>query len=442
MKKIRLLTLGTGLACAVYSLAAGNGGDNLRDVDSVATAATAVATPPPPSRFQLGAYGEAVAQRMFYSDNVARYAYPERYAGASHGRVDLPHVVLYMAYDLGRGWKISTELEYEHGGSGSTYEVEYTEAGEYETEIEKGGEVAIEQFWVEKSWASYANLRLGHIIVPVGMTNQYHMPTEFFSVLRPEEDATILPCTWHETGVSLWGRTRQWRYEVQGLAGLDAERFNDVNWIQGGSTSPYEYKIANRYAGAFRVDNYSLRGLRMALSGYFGFSAKNTLKPERYKDINGSVTVGAFDATYNAHNVLARANVLYGHLGDSYTISRTNRNMPSASPSARTDVASDVLSWYVEAGYDVLSFFPKRKYGDDRLYVYGHYGFYDSMHKTVASITPKEWCEKRIISGGVNYFPVAGLVIKAEYRLRQMKAPFNNEPSLSVGIGYSGLFLK
>ncbi|MDR3268704.1 MAG: hypothetical protein LBT83_06520, partial [Tannerella sp.] len=226
------------------------------------------------------------------------------------------------------------------------------------------------------------------------------------------------------------------------IAGLDAERFSNVNWIQGGSASPYEFKIANRYAGAFRVDNYSLKGLRMGLSGYFGFSAGNTLKPERYKDVNGAVTVGDFDAVYNAHHILARTNILYGHLGDSYTISNTNRNMPSASPSPRTEVASDVLSWYMEAGYDVLSFFHHRKYRDNKLYLYGHYGFYDSMYKTVSSITPKRWCEKRILSAGLNYFPMNGLVIKAEYMMRQMKAPFNNEPTVSVGIGYSGFFLK
>ncbi len=62
------------------------------------------------SGFQFGGYGEAIMQRMFYSDNVARYAYPQRYTGQSHGRFDLPHVVLYAGYNFGRGWKVSMEL--------------------------------------------------------------------------------------------------------------------------------------------------------------------------------------------------------------------------------------------------------------------------------------------------------------------------------------------
>ncbi|KAA6328291.1 hypothetical protein EZS27_022796 [termite gut metagenome] len=391
-------------------------------------------------RFRVGGYGEAVLQRMFYSSNVARYNYPKNYADEKHGRFDLPHVVLYTSYDFGRGWKFSSEIEFEHGGTGTTYEIENSESGEYEAEIEKGGEVALEQFWIEKTWANYANLRMGHIIVPIGLTNQYHMPTEFFSVLRPEEESAILPCTWHQTGISFWGRTKQWRYEAQFISGLGAELFNNANWIQGGATSPYEFTIANSYATAVRLDNYSIKGLRIGLSGYYGISANNTLKTERYNNVDGAVTVGTLDAVYNDHNVLARTNILYGHLGDSYAISTINKKLPSASPSPRTDVASDALSWYVEAGYDVLSFFPNRQYQGNKLYLYGHYGYYNSMYKTVKDIPQKKWCEKTIISGGVNYYPLPGLVVKAEYSFRKFKAPYNNEPTLSVGIAYAGMF--
>jgi hypothetical protein len=396
------------------------------------------------SRFVLGGYGEAVMQRMFYSDNVQRYAYPETNQNATHGRFDLPHVVVYMAYDFGHGWKVSSEIEFEHGGTGSTYEIEKEETGEYEAEIEKGGEVALEQFWLEKTFSDQAHLRMGHIIVPIGLTNQYHMPNEFFSVLRPEEESAILPCTWHQTGISFWGKTKQWRYEAQFLSGLDAERFSNANWIKDGAVSPYEFEIANAYAGAFRIDNYSVPGLRIGLSGYYGFSALNSLKWERYKnqDIKGGVGIGALDAVYNNHNVWARANVIYGHLTNSYTISMINKNkLPPASPSPRTNVASDALSYYVEAGYDLLSCFPNLN-TQDKLYVFGHYGFYDSMYKTDERIPVKEWCEKQIISAGINYYPMKEIVIKAEYAMRKFKAPYNNEPTISVGIAYSGLFIK
>ncbi|MDR2361862.1 MAG: hypothetical protein LBD91_03955 [Prevotellaceae bacterium] len=394
-------------------------------------------------RLQVGGYGEAVMQRMFYSDSPSRYSYADRYTNESHGRVDLPHVIVYIGYDFGRGWKLGSEIEFEHGGTGTTYEIERTEAEEYETEIEKGGEVAIEQFWIEKTFAPYANLRMGHIIVPVGLTNQHHMPTEFFSVLRPEEESAILPCTWHETGLSFWGRAGAWRYEALFVAGLDAERFSDAGWIADGATSPYEFKIANQYAGAMRIDNHSIKGLRLGASGYYGYSVDNSLKPKRYEryNVRGIVTIGTFDAVYDDHHILARANVVYGNLGGSKDISAVNKRFPSASPSPRTDVASDALSYYVEAGYDVLSFFGNRRYKDNRLYVYAHYGYYDSMYRTAEGIADKAWCERTIVSAGVNYFPMKGLVIKAEYLLRKLADGYNDEPTVSIGVGYSGFFL-
>ncbi|MDE6374820.1 MAG: hypothetical protein K2L09_03635, partial [Alistipes sp.] len=147
-------------------------------------------------RLTIGGYGEAVMSRNFYSDNYLRYFNPENYKNdKSHGRFDLPHVVVYIGYDFGRGWSVGTEIEFEHGGTESAYEIEYEEGGEYESEVERGGEVALEQFWIQKSFSRAANLRIGHMIVPVGATKMHHLPTEFFGVYRPEGENTILPCT-------------------------------------------------------------------------------------------------------------------------------------------------------------------------------------------------------------------------------------------------------
>jgi len=63
------------------------------------------------------------------------------------------------------------------------------------------------------------------------------------------------------------------------LPGLDSDRFSSQNWIASASGSPYEFKIANTLAGAFRVDNTSIKGLRLSLSCYAGNSFKNTLAP-------------------------------------------------------------------------------------------------------------------------------------------------------------------
>lgn len=110
----------------------------------------------------MGGYGEAVYTRNFYSDNMYRYSKADSYKDSDgHGRVDLPHVVIMIGYDFGKGWSMGSEIEFEHGGTESAIEVEDEEAGEFEKEIERGGEVALEQFWIQKSFCSGFNIRAG-----------------------------------------------------------------------------------------------------------------------------------------------------------------------------------------------------------------------------------------------------------------------------------------
>ena len=100
-------------------------------------------------KFTIGGYGEVTAKHCFYSNNYLRYGKnPEKYAGDHYGEFDLPHVVINMGYDFGYGWSMGTEIEFEHGGTESAIEIEEEEGGEYEGEIERGGEVALEQFWL------------------------------------------------------------------------------------------------------------------------------------------------------------------------------------------------------------------------------------------------------------------------------------------------------
>ena len=77
------------------------------------------------SRLSVGGYGEVCYSRNFFSDHVSRYSQPEEHRNdPSHGKFDLPHAVIYLGYDFGRGWSLGTEIEFEHGGNGLAYEKE------------------------------------------------------------------------------------------------------------------------------------------------------------------------------------------------------------------------------------------------------------------------------------------------------------------------------
>ena len=396
------------------------------------------------SRFTIGGYGEAVYSRNFYSDNYLRYDSPEDYKDDKHGRFDLPHVVLMLGYDFGKGWSMGMEIEFEHGGTESAVEIEEHEGGEYESEIERGGEVALEQFWIQKSFFPEFNIKLGHMVVPVGATNAHHLPTEFFGVYRPEGENTIMPCTWHETGLSIWGRAGDWRYEAMLLPGLDSDRFNDKEWIKGGAGSPYEFKIANAMAGAVRIDNYSVKGLRLSVSGYAGNTFSNTLKKATnaiYDDVKGTVLIGSFDFHYNDHNWVARGNFDYGHLSDAALITRYNQSFSNDSPAKKRPVATSAISTGVEVGYDLFGWLGKKQQEKGRkFYLFGRYEYYDSMYKTEDAVTDYEEYGRQRIAFGVNYYPMKDIVLKGEYSLGILKSKFNNEPAVSLGVAYSGFF--
>ncbi|MBQ8703006.1 MAG: hypothetical protein IJ524_01360 [Bacteroidales bacterium] len=395
------------------------------------------------SRLTVGGYGEAVYSYHFYSDNVFRYSHADRYADSKgFGRLDLPHAVVMLGYDFGHGWTVGTEIEFEHGGVEAAVEKETEETGEFEQEVERGGEVALEQFWVQKSFGRRLNVRAGHIVVPVGMTNYNHTPNMFFGVYRPEGENTILPCTWHETGLSLWGRLGSWRYEVQLLPGLNAFLFNDQGWVHNGSASPYEFRPANQPATAVRVDWNGVPGLRIGLSGYIGNSFNNDIvtdeRSTRYADVKGTVMIGAVDFQYRNRYVVVRGNADYGYLGDASAISTHNKNQTtmSGNPYPHTTVAQAAWDASLEAGVDLLALWGNTA---KRLYLFGRYDHYDSF-------VPSEhqndvgWCERQVVSAGINYCPLPEVTLKAEAGVRLLAEQYNNEPYCAMGVTWTGFF--
>ena len=414
------------------------------------------------SNLHIGGYGEAVFTRNFYSQSFNRYKMPENYANdKSHGRFDLPHVCLNLGYDFGKGWSLGTEIEFEHGGNGTAVEIEAEEAGEYEAEVEKGGEVNIEQFWINKEfWGGKFNIKAGEIIVPVGYSNAHHEPNQFFTVYRPEGEATIMPNTWHQVGVSVWGRVKDWRYEAQFLSGLNSESFTAENFVHYGATSPYEFKVANNYAGAVRIDNYSVKGLRVGLSGYYGYTFRNTLRTPgtTYDDVTGALGIVALDFVLNRWNWIVRGNIDYAHFSDADKISAynqanwTHHKYQDGNPHHYSNIGSNALAYAIEAGYNIMSLINQPT---SKLYLFGRFEHYNTMasgtYESMYKYTKKYRC-----AFGVNYSPVKQITIKGEYSYRffekpnnngltsdspMYKQPYNNEPSVSLGITYTGWFL-
>ena len=397
------------------------------------------------AQLTVGGYGEAVFSRNYFSDHVSRYSQPEEHADdPSHGRFDIPHAVIHLGYDFGKGWSVGTEIEFEHGGNGIAYEKEDEEGGEWEQETEKGGEVELEQFWVQKSFAKWANLRAGHIVVPVGLNNAHHEPLNFFTVYRPEGENTIMPSTWHQTGLSFFGRYKAFRYEAQLLAGLNADHFTNTGWIHKGHKSPLEFEVANKYGVSLRLDNYSVPGLRIGLSGYYGHAIGNSY-PRNANGVDaqykGAVAVGAIDFTYNAHGWIVRGQADYGYLSDAEQLKYVYNRLNSKSPYKHSAfVSKNAYAVGIEAGYDVLPLIHHQTPDTQHLYVFGRYETYNPYASNTKG-TAYDYTAVKRMAFGLNYHPLPQVVVKAEYSKRMLKSMYNDEPSINVGVAYEGFFL-
>ena len=396
------------------------------------------------TRLSIGGYGEVNYSRNYFSDHVSRYSQPEDHRNdPSHGRFDIPHAVIYLGYDFGKGWTFGTEIEFEHGGNGIAYEKEDEEGGEWEQETEKGGEVELEQFWLQKSFARWANIRAGHIVVPVGLNNAHHEPLNFFTVYRPEGENTIMPSTWHQTGVSFWGRYGDFRYEAQFLAGLNSDNFTNTGWIHKGHKSPLEFDVANKYGVALRIDNYSVPGLRIGLSGYYGHSIGNSYPNDANgtsAEYKGKVAIGSFDFTYNGHNWIVRGQADYGYLSDADQLKYMYNRKNSKSPYKHSAfVSGNAYAIGIEAGYDIFSQISCLRKQKQRLYLFGRYEAYNP-YASATKDTHYDYTAVKRMAFGVNYMPIKQVVVKAEYSKRFLKSQYNNEPSLNIGVAYEGFF--
>ena len=83
-------------------------------------------------------------------------------------------------------------MEFEHGGAGAALELEFEEFGEFEQEIEKGGEVIVEELAIERKFSDAFRVRLGHFYVAVGHLSDHFHPADFFGTRRSEAETSII----------------------------------------------------------------------------------------------------------------------------------------------------------------------------------------------------------------------------------------------------------
>lgn len=406
------------------------------------------------NRLRIGGYGEMVAAFKNYGTNRF-YGHPEGNAKEHRNTISIPRLVVAGDYKFNSKWILGAEIEFESGGTGTAYEFENTENDEYETEVEKGGEVAVEQFHITRLINRAFNVRAGHMVLPIGQNNAHHEPVNFFGTVRPEGETTIVPNTWHETGLEFFGtvgkKLATFDYQVQVVAGLNAQGFNRNNWVAGGKQGFFEEDNFTCPAYVGRIDWRGVKGLRLGAAFYYCANTLDNAEKSHnfstYTSGKAPLRIYNIDGQYRNRFLEARANVLWGSLTNSDAISKAN-NMPyKNTPYSKVmPVAHKAIAWGGEVGLNLKGVINDERWPE--IIPFARYEYYNPQEKIAGGTNAMESsAADRLKTSmwvvGANWRPIPGLVVKADFTNRRIGGgKYNHENEFAIGVAWTGWLWK
>lgn len=344
----------------------------------------------------IGGYGEANYQAIVGDEK------------GKNDNADLERMVLYAGYKFTDRILFNSELEFEHATTG-------------EGDEEKG-EVSVEFAALDFFLHKMANVRAGMVLLPMGFINQIHEPPFFFGNNRPEVERQIIPSTWREIGVGLFGELApNLTYTTYVVNGLNAKEFASSGireGRQGGSQAKAE-DLA--FVGRMDYAPVWAPGVSVGGSAYFGNSGQNQLYAGQQVD--------AFTQLYEGHiqwkyrGLEFRALGSWGHINDAEVLSADKGQT----------IGSSNYGWYTEVGYDVLPWI----FRDTTQYLapFFRYEQFDTIATAPTGFLDDDSRDRSIYQFGLQYKPIPNVVIKADYR-NFMSRKGDLPDDFNLGLGF------
>lgn len=370
MKKIVLsLAVATGLLQAEVDMQA------LTPLDEIVSGTSGSVL----EKFSFGGYG-----KMDYTNYVDN--------DSKTNTLDIYRYILYVGYAFTENIKFASELEWEHGGREET-----------------GGYGIVEQAYIDFKLNDTHNIKVGHMIVPVGMVNLYHEPTAFDSVARPEIEKYIVPSTWHENGAVAYGNFADFSYQAGIMAGLNAEGAKDIRSMrQNGQKSR-----AEDFAFVARVDYNGFPGLNIGGSLFRGDAGQG------------------IEGLENVSTMIAEAHINYNYRGvklkGMYAVSKVENAEDIVTQSENsTSIAANAEGYYLNASYTMGEWRPFVQYEayNDKKEYFDTTGSRADVDDEITNLTL-----------GINYNPTDNVVLKADYMIRDNRGA--DDDRFALGIGYA-----
>ncbi len=334
----------------------------------------------------FGGYGEFV-----YKNKRSENESNQKVSNSNNPSVDAQRFILYISHKFSEKWNLTSEIEVEHAD-----------------------EIFLEQATLDYNHSSVFNFQAGVMLIPVGIINVYHEPTAFLGVNRPEVSSKLIPTTWREVGLSVFGKFNDLSYRLSLVDGLKASGFSS-DGVRGGRQKASQAE-ARDLAWVARLD-YSILGIgNIGASTYIGKAGGvQTDVDHKVYDIHSSFNYKGleFDAVYSL--------VKIGNI-DQLNLER--------GLSGSNSIASEMSGYWTSLGYNVL------RNSKTKLVPFLRYEAYDTHKKVGSSFTKDLSKDRNNLVYGLSFFPTNEIVFKADYTRSRNKAKTGTD-SWNLGFGWN-----
>lgn len=297
-------------------------------------------------------------------------------------KFDTQRVVTYFGYKFDEQWLFNSEIEVEHGttsdSSGTT---------------DSDGEVAVEFAYLDYLHSQALNFRGGLVLTPIGLVNELHEPTTYLAANRAQTEKRIIPTTWRQNGVGVFGDAGGFAYRAYVVNGLDGERF-DASGLRDGRQKGNRAAIDD-VAVVARVDYVDTPGLIVGGSAYYGDSGQGK---DDIPDLGTTIVEVHTDFRHGPW--ILRALGAMADVDDAREFNlETGENL-----------GDEMLGYYVEAGYDLLAGHPKQS-----LTAFARWEDIDTNESVPSGFSADSDQHDKIVTFGLNYKPIEQVVLKLDY---------------------------
>jgi hypothetical protein len=260
----------------------------------------------------------------------------------------------------------------------------------------------VEFAYVDYLWRPQMNLRAGLLLVPMGLVNELHEPTVFLGARRPGVETVILPSTWRENGLGLFGDLGPFTYRAYLLTGLDASRFG-AGGLRNGRQNGARAK-AEDFAAVARVDYTGLPGLLVGGSLYRGDSGQGLELGGRRVGV--ATRVAELHGEWKARGLELRGLWTQADVDDAAALNR------ALALTGGAGVGERLRGGYVQAGYDL---FARRPRGAQALVPYLRWEAYDTQARVPAGFSRNPANDVESLTFGLAYRPLDQVILKLDY---------------------------